>query len=392
MMLLLMPLLMLILYLLLVNIRKFSKLIVYLLSFFIFVLYNYYGDNMNSSNVIVKINTKKDIDKIDNNTKYINISIDSLDNEGLDYFLLNGSSFSYSDTINNRNGFIYASYDMFKKGENIIETIIYSMPSNLSDIEKVRYIYIYLGKILNVDINTFDNKNDSVSFDRISTINNIWGALSKCKVNDMVASKIFMYICFRIGIKCELISSSIKGNIANKVFVGDNFLVVDLFNDIYNIQGGFCTKFFDKYNDDKDMDRKIGYIKDEYLNYYIDTSIKNISISNDNVLKDILSTTSNILNINNIGSYELFKLYRDIFDKYVPGYDIKINNLFVCSDGINKDHFIVFNYGDTYYSYNYNKKCFISIDYNVLLDNINNKRIGIYEEEDFELKVGKVIL
>lgn len=345
---------------------------------------------MNS--IIVNIKSIKDVDKITSDTKYINISIDSVNNDVIDYFLLNGKDYSYSDTINDRNGFIYADYDMFKLGENIINDIIDNMPLNLNKLEIVRYIYISLGKILYSDINTMSDKNETISFSKISTINNIWGAMSKRVVNSAVTSKIFMYVCYRMGIKCELISSSIKGNIACKVYLDDSFLIVDLFNDLYNIQGGFCTKYFDKYNDNKDMDKKISYIKDEHIDYYIDKVLKDFDYTKEDTLYEILSLTSKVININNIGPYELFKIYRNIFDKYTPNYDIKINNLFVYSGLEAKEHFIIFSYNDKYYSFNYNKKCFVNVDKNVLYDNIKNNRIGIYDDEDFDHIEKRVVL
>lgn len=341
---------------------------------------------MNSSYVIVNIKCIKDIENISDKTKYINISINDVGSDVIDYFRINGSRYSYSDIIDDRSGFIYASYDMFKLGESIIDNIIDRMPTNLNSIEKVRYIYISLGKILSSDINTMENKNEIVSFNRINTINNIWGAISKGKVGDAVASKIFMYVCARIGIKCELISNSIKGNVANKVYVDDSFLIVDLFNDIHNIQGGFSTHYFDKYNDNKEMDKKICYIKDDYMDYYVDNVLKNGNFTKENILYEILSLTSGVININNIGTFELFKIYRNIFDKYAAGYDIKINNLFVYNGIETKEHFIVFSYDERYYSFNYNKKFFVNVDKSILCDNIKNKKIGIYDDEDFEIK------
>ena len=347
---------------------------------------------MNSTDVIVNIKNMKDIDNITKNTKYINIPIDDVSIDVIDYFLINGMDYSYSETINDRNGFIYASYDMFKLGESIIDNIIDTMPSNLSKLEIIRYIYISLGKILSSDINVMDDKNETVSFNKISTINNIWGAISKGKVVDVVVSKIFMYVCSRIGIKSELISSSIKGSVANKVYLDDTFLIVDLFNDIHNIQGGFVTNFFDKYNDNKKMDKKIGYVKDEYMDYQISEVLRDFDYTKENTLYEILSLTSKVIRINNIGPYELFKIYRGIFDKYAPNYDIKINNLFVSSGIDLKEHFTLFSYNDVYYSFNYNKKCFVSVDENVLYDSIRNKRIGIYEMEDFDVKEKRVVL
>ena len=275
--------------------------------------------------------------------------------------------------------------------EECIDNIIYNMPSNLKLIEKVRYIYVSLGKLLSIDINTMSDKNDNISFEMLSTINNIWGAISNGMVNDSVISKIFMYVCSRVGIETELISSSIKGNIANKVYIDDGFLVVDLFNDIHNIQGGFITHYFDKYNDNKEIDKKIGYVKDEYTDCYIDNVLKDVIYNNDDTLFDVLSLTSNIINVSNIGTYELYKIYKNIFDKYVPNYGVKINNLFVLNN-TDRRHFALFSYNNKYYSFNYSKGRFVNIDFNILYNNIESNTIGIYDGEEFSLGESKVML
>lgn len=365
---------------------------VYLLSFFLVLCYNYYGDNMNSSDIIISIKNMKDTQKITADTKYINMDINEVSTETIDYFLLNGGKYSYSDSINGRDGFIYAGYDMFKFGETIVDNIIDNMPGNLNKLEMVRYIYISLGRILCTDINAMEDKNEIISFSKISTINNIWGALSSRRVNDATISKIFMYICARIGIKCELINGSIKGNVCNKVYLEDSFIVIDLFNDIYNIQGGFVTKYFDKYNDNKEIDKKILYIYDEYMNYYVDRVLKDFDYNGENVLYEMLSLTSKVINISNIGPYELFKIYKEIFDKYIPNYNIKINNLFVYRGLDIKEHFTLFSYNDNYYSFNYNKNCFVGMDIDVLNDNISSSKIGIYDGEDFNMKERSVVL
>ena len=174
---------------------------------------------MNNTNVIVSVNTMNDISNINNNTKYINLSIDSFNSDVINYFLEYGKGYSYTDTINNKNGFIYATYSMFKNSENIINGIINNIPSNLSNIEKVRYLYIALGKILSADINTMDNKNEKISFSSVSVINNIWGSITSGKTTSACISKLLMYLCSRIGIKSELINSDINGNIGNKIYV-----------------------------------------------------------------------------------------------------------------------------------------------------------------------------
>lgn len=336
---------------------------------------------MNSTYVIVSINSMKDIENITDNTKYINLSINNVDVNVIDYFLLHGQNYMYTDTIDNKNGFIYANYDMFKSGEAIIDNIVDMMPSDITDIEKVRYVYIKLGKILSLDINTIDNKNDVISFGSISTINNIWGALSTGKITNISLSKIFMYICSRIGISGEIINNSIKGNIANKINIKDDFIVVDLFNDISYIQGNFSTHYFDKYNSNKDIDIKIGYINSDYSDYYIEKALKNIDYTDSDIVYKILSLTENIINAYMIGTYELGEVYKYIFNKYCPNYDVRINNFYIF-DG-NREHFIVVNYNNKYYSYNYNKKKFIEVEYKDIYSNFENKKIGLYNNEDF---------
>lgn len=345
---------------------------------------------MNSTDVIVSVSCMSDIEKITSNTKYINLAIDKVDIKVIDYFLLNGSDYLYSDSINNKNGFIYVSYDVFKNGESIIDNIIDNMPNKLSNIELIRYVYISLGKIFSVDINMLDDKNDVISFNNISTINNIWGSLSKGKVTDVSACKIFMYVLSRLGIDSELISSSIKGNIANKINLDNDTLIVDLYNDISYIQGGFVTKYFDKYNEDKKLDKKILYIKDDYTDYYIDNALKGIDYTKENMVSKILSLSEKFIDIKNIGIMELSKIYKDIFNRYSSNYDVKINNFYVYNG--DREHFIVISYSDKYYSFNYNKGCFIDISYDIILDNLKNKRIGLYNNEDFDIIKKGVVL
>ena len=191
-----------------------------------------------------------------------------------------------------------------------------------------------------------------------------------------------MYILNRIGIKSELINSSVN-SIGNKVYLEDNkFIVVNLFNDLAYIQGGFCLRYFDKYNSDKKIDKKLGYIIDEYTDYYLDKTLSNIDLLDNNAVEIILSLTEKIIDIDNIGTLELSKIYRDIFDKYLSNYDVRINNFYVV-DSSNKKHFIVINYGEEYYSYNYNKKCFMKVKYEDIYKNLENHLIGLYNDENF---------
>jgi len=345
---------------------------------------------MSVKNIIVNIENIHDTKKIDSNTKYINIDISKVDNDVITYLLENGSKYSYSDTIDSKSNFIYVDYDTFKKSEYIIDGLLERIPSGLNDIEKVRYIYISLGRMLCVDINSIENKNEIISFNTISTINNIWGCLNKGSISNISISKLFMYILCRIGIKSELITNGINGNIGNKVYIGDDYIIVNLYNDIYNIQGGFSTKYFDKYNDNVVIDRKIGYIKEDYVNYYIDNLIRD-SLDDKNILSKFINITSKYININYIGTYELYLIYKEIIDKYNLR-DINIYNFFVYKGEYHKEHFIVIGSKDIYYSYNYSKGCFIKVDKDIIYDNIKNRNIGLYDNENFDIMEGRLLV
>lgn len=350
--------------------KKVSKHIVYLLYFFFIIYYNYYGEDM-KDNIIVKIDNMGSIDNITSDTRYINIDMSKCNDKVIDYFINNGSDYLYADTINNINGFIYAPYDVFMSSEKIIKNVLNDKIKKFNKMELVRYLYISLGRIVNTSIE--DNY--------LSDINNIWTALDKKTVNNASVCKIFSYLLKRVNIKSELINNDIKGNMAIKVKVDGKTLILDLYNDIYNIQGGFKTKFFDKYNDDKVMDKKVSYISDEYMDYYLDEMLSDIN--ENNVLEDILYRTQDMFDFNSIGTYELSKIYSDIFNKYARGYDIRISNLFVYDKKMGREHFLVFSLDDKLYSYNYNKGCFISVNSDILLSNFYDNKIGFYSEEDY---------
>ena len=164
---------------------------------------------MNNTDVIVSISSVKDIEKITDNTKYINIAIDNYDADVINYFINNGFYYSYYDSINGNNGFIYTNYNTFKMGEEIIAGIINNMPNDLNDLEKVRYLYVTIGKIISIDINTLEDKNEVISFNNISMVNNIWGCLSLGKCSNISICKLLMLLCSRLNIRCELVSNSI---------------------------------------------------------------------------------------------------------------------------------------------------------------------------------------
>ena len=119
--------------------------------------------------------------------------------------------------------------------------------------------------------------------------------------------------------------------------------------------------------------------KHKYTDAEIDKSLKNIDYTKEDCVEDILYKTQNIIDIDSIKPVELSIIYEDIFSKYCPNYDVKINNLFLNSD--DKFHFIMISYNNEHYSYNYKKKSFVKVNDIDILNNIQTGKIGLYLNE-----------
>lgn len=333
----------------------------------------------NTNSLVVSVSTMKDIEKIKENTKYINIDITNCSHDVIEYFLKKGQKYLYSETINGTKGYIYVSYEDFFKAENIITTIYINMPNDLNKLETARYLYASIANYVFFDINIIPEKNETYNFSLTSNINNLWASLSIGRVTDISAAKIYYYICKRLDLDISLEINEETKEAYNKLIIDNLILNVDLFADIPYIQVKMKTKNFTPYNDDLELDKKIKYIKNKYTDTLIDRSLKNIDYTRENCVRDILNKTQNILDIDNIKPVELSIIYEYLFKEYCPNYDVKINNLFLNNN--EKNHFIMISYNNEHYSYNYKKKCYVLVNDNDLIDNITTGKIGIYLNE-----------
>ncbi len=340
---------------------------------------------MNSNEPIVMyIKTKEDIEKLKKipTIKYINLDITNPDQEIIKYFLENGQNYSYAETIDKRPGYIYIDYATFKLGQTIIDHAIANIDPKLTKLEKARAIYIYLGKELGYDINSYPEKNEDFNLTNLSTINNIWGAISNKKITNISLSKLYYYLCHLMNISCEIITINEAGRLANKLMINNATIIVDLMEDLPFIQANMKTTSFGSYNDDHELDKKVGYISEEYSDLNLDNTLKKINCSEGKVLGEILTQTQSILPVRDIRPIELSIVYQEIFDKYFPNYDITINNLYINNIYNHKEHFILFSYQDEHYSFNYAQNSFILITNEELLQNIETKKIGLYLDEE----------
>lgn len=333
----------------------------------------------NTRSLVVAVSTMEDLDKIKDNTKYINIDITNADHSVINYFLLNGENYLYSELIEGNSGYIYVNYQEFSKAEKIIDNIYADMPNNLSKLALSKYLYIALAKRVFSDINISSDKNENCSLSLISSTNNLWGSLSSGRVNNFSISKIYYYLCKRMNIDVSIVTNQDKTHMLNKLEIENQCLIVDLFQDIPYIQANMQTKRFATYNDDLELDKTIKYIKKQYNDYYLDKSLKNIDYTQEECLKDILYKTQKLIDIDNIKPVELSIIYKQIFDKYCPNYDIKINNLYL--NNKQKCHFIMISYNESHYSYNYKLKTFVKVSDKEIIKNFELGKIGLYQNE-----------
>ena len=337
-----------------------------------------------SSQIRMNITNMNDIKKLQNNSniKYINIDIMHPNLEVIYYLIDHGQNYSYSEKIENKNGYIYVSHDIFKQSQLFILDIINNIPIELNELEISRYLYITIGKTLGYDINSLPDKNETFSLKEIDVINNIWGSLSIAKGTNTSFTKLYLYLCRLMNIECKLITTSKLGYLKNILTINNTNITVDITQDIPYIQAGFQTKNFTSYNNNLALDKKISYIQDDYNENKIEVALRNLDYTKQDIFQTILLKTQTIIGAGNLKPIELGTIYNIIFAKYCPNYDISINNLYIHNFYNTKEHFILINYNKKYYSYNYTRNSFVEISKEEIKKNIENNKIGIYNNEE----------
>ena len=191
-----------------------------------------------------------------------------------------------------------------------------------------------------------------------------------------------------MNIEGKIIVTSKLGYLKNLITLQNRDIILDITQDIPYIQANFKTRNFLGYNDNIELDKKIGYIKDNYNETSIEKSLKNIYYNKEDTVETILNLTSKIIDIKNIKPIELSIIYEEIFSKYCPNYDIKIHNLYLnCYP--DKEHFIIIDYNNKLYSYNYTKQEFVKISQTEIIQNIEEQKIGIYLNEKIPFLTNK---
>jgi len=321
--------------------------------------------------------------------KYLNLSITSPNLEVIYYLLENGQDYSYAEKIEDKKGYIYVPYEIFKKSELFIIDVINSIPPNLSKLEVARYFYITIGKNIGYDINILPEKNETFSLESINTINNIWGSIYNTKATNYSFSKIYLYLCKLMNIDCQLMYIQNQKYYKNLLNINNRSIEVDITKDIPYIQAGFQTRNFTGYDDNLEIDKKISYIEDNYCEVKLNEIFKNLDYNKPDIFNIILLITSKIIDAGKLKPIELGIIYNIIFSKYCPTYDITINNLYIANEQNKREHFILISYNDKSYSYNYSQESFVEVSKEELTKNIDEHHIGIYLNEKIPFIINK---
>ena len=335
-----------------------------------------------SNQLRMNITSIEDIKKLKRNpnTKYLNIAITNPDLEAIYYLIDHGQNYSYSDLTDNNKVYIYVSYDIFKQAMTFILEIINSIPTNLTELEIARYLYITIGKNIGYDINCLPDKNETFSLKNINIINNLWGSINITKGTNASFCKLYLYLCRLMNIDCQLITVGQLNYQKNVLNIENTNIIVDITQDIPYIQAGFKTNHFTGYNDNIEMDKKISYIKDNYNELIIEDQLKNLDYHKNDIFQTILLKTQEIIKANSIKPIELGLIYDIIFTKYYPNQDIAINNLYI-KNSSTREHFILITHNQKYYSFNYTRNSFVEIPKEEITKNIETKKIGTYLNE-----------
>lgn len=237
--------------------------------------------------------------------------------------------------------------------QDLVDSIIQSIPNNLTQLEKARYIYIELGKQRRFDTRYY--------YGNTSTRKRIYekAQASRLKPNIIrnkktiicvTLSEVYKNALKQIGIDCEIVPNGIFGDkhvipivTLNDEKRGKLRIRADLQQDLEAIQTGMSTVEFgtvNRYEKDYDVineydlrkiDQKIGYIKDYYRDADIETARKAVIEMNANEsLKYIFQSPTLCANTNFNGQVERRKYYRFLLDTIIPHYTDKKVYIFSC--------------------------------------------------------------
>ena len=266
-----------------------------------------------------------------------------------------------------------------KVGQNIIPSINFiaaSMPEDITDLEKVRYIYINLGKLFSYDYRVV--RDESVISKQIDYASNEINRYQTCYqiseiltilINGLVPTSHAKIVERKINGR-----SFNKEHIATEVTFKDNLkILLDLTLDLSNIQAGLRTKefgFTTNINNDYDiislreceeMDEKLGFIADKYTDDYINefkNTLKKANFSGKSkaeILDFKIRKIKEVLAKDFKGEHEAIRYINTLFNKILTNEELstlkQFNLSYENTDELNFMAIFSFDALGLYYSY-----------------------------------------
>ena len=236
--------------------------------------------------------------------------------------------------------------------KDLIEQLKQNMPKGLTKLEMARYIYIELGKQRGFDTRFF--------YGNRKTRNRIYRMAEKAKDNPKMfhnrktlicvsLSYLYQSILKEFGINCDVVLDEgyDDGHLTPIINLGNDDgtnkrIRADLQLDLEHIQTGMKTKEFGTQShsyscdlvDDKELeeiDKKIGYVQDDYRDKDIEEISKEIEGMNaEETLKYILQDERIYSKTNLQGPIEIRKYYGSILNRLAKKYMNKKIYMFTC--------------------------------------------------------------
>ena len=284
-------------------------------------------------------------------------------------------------------------------GQNIISSINYimsSIPENLTDLEKVRYIYINLGKIFSYDYRVIVD--ESVINEKIDYLNNEISRYKTCyQISEVLTILINGLIptCHAEILERKLPRRRfIKEHVATSVSFSDGLkIILDLTLDLANIQGGLRTKEFGYTTNSKgeydiisqkeceQMDKKLGFITDKYVDDYIYEFVQNLnkkdfsSKTKEEILDYKIRKTKEVFSKDFKGAHEATRYISTLLTKVLSSEELdklrQYNLSYSNSNDFNLITVYAFQDYNLYYSYS-NELGFNKITLDVISDLLKN--------------------
>lgn len=303
-------------------------------------------------------------------------------------------------------------FEKYMAGEKIYKSIIDGMDKNLTELEKFKYIYNALGKMVSYDINTLKKNDDKESNDRANLVSrNPFSSIFTRKGVCAGYAEMYAYMCRKARLSCEIEHGDghAYNLIGYKDEKGENVKsYCDLTWDSSRIKCGFECKYFARgfkefspdlvghrklkntkaYELDREyveeIDKELGYnYLDEKYDKIVDKArkIKNIQKRT----KYVLDRLTDVKDTSEMSNHEVMSLANSILSRTEDN-NVGVSSAFIrCNSRNDKDvrDILWIKNGDeyTYYTFNPQQQEYKLLGKDVVCDLLASGMLEFYKDE-----------